>query len=138
MTKTGDPKHDSVGDVVRRYWAAINANDFQAAGQLLHDDFLLHWPQSGERICGRANFVSVNEHYPAAGPWRVTVHRLLTEGDEVASEVTVTDGVLKATAITFSNVLDGRIVRQTEYWPDPFEAAPWRAGWVERSNTANG
>jgi len=26
----------------------------------------------------------------------------------------------------------GRIVRQTEYWPDPFEAAAWRAQWVER------
>ena len=29
---------------------------------------------------------------------------------------------------------DGRIVRQVEYWPDPMEAAPWRARWVERTD----
>jgi len=51
------------------------------------------------------------------------VQRLSAEGDEVASEVRVTDGVLTAWAITFSTVREGRIVRQTEYWPDPFEAA---------------
>ena len=62
----------------------------------------------------------------------MTVHRLIAEGDEVVSEVTVTDGVLTARAITFSTVRDGRIIRQTEYWPDPFEAAAWRAQWVER------
>jgi ketosteroid isomerase-like protein len=93
---------------------------------------VLEWPQSGERIRGRANFVAVNEHYPAAGRWRVTVHRLIAEGNEVVSEVTVTDGVLTARAITFSTVREGRIMRQTEYWPDPFEAAAWRAQWVER------
>ncbi|MDQ5854644.1 MAG: hypothetical protein M3380_21750 [Chloroflexota bacterium] len=44
----------------------------------------------------------------------------------------VTDGVQTARAITFSGLRHGRIVRQTEYWPDPFEAAEWRARWVER------
>jgi ketosteroid isomerase-like protein len=99
---------------------------------LLHDEYVLEWPQSGERIRGRANFVAVNEHYPAAGRWRVAVRRLIAEGDEVVSEVEVTDGVLTARAITFSTVREGRIARQTEYWPDPFEAAAWRAQWVER------
>ena len=36
--------------------------------------------------------------------------------------------------ITFFEVRDGKIVHQTEYWPDPFEAAAWRAEWVERIN----
>ena len=40
--------------------------------------------------------------------------------------------VQTARAITFSGLRHGRIVRQTEYWPDPFEAAEWRARWVER------
>jgi ketosteroid isomerase-like protein len=117
--------------VVERFWAAIHDNDFSAAGELLHDTYVLEWPQSGERIRGRANFVAINEHYPAVAPWRVTVHRLLAEGNDVVSEVTVTDGVQTGRAITFSTVRDGRIVRQTEYWPDPFEAATWRTEWVE-------
>jgi len=118
--------------VVEQFWTAIHDNDFHAAGELLHDDYVLEWPQSGERIRGRANFIAVNEHYPAAGLWRVTIHRLIAEGDEVASEVTVTDGVQTARAITLSTVHSGRIWRQTEYWPDPFEPAAWRAQWVER------
>jgi len=71
--------------VVERFWAAMHANDFRAAGELLHDEYVLEWPQSGERIRGRANFVAVNEHYPSAGRWSVAVHRLIAEGDEVAS-----------------------------------------------------
>jgi aryl-alcohol dehydrogenase-like predicted oxidoreductase/ketosteroid isomerase-like protein len=120
--------------VVARFWAAMHANDFRAAGELLHDEYLLEWPQSGERIRGRENFVAVNEQYPAEGRWSVMLHRLLGEGGEVVTEVTVTDGVgITGRAITFSTVRDGKIARQTEYWPDSFEAAAWRARWVERA-----
>ena len=120
--------------VVERFWAAMATNDFPAAAALLHDDYVLDWPQSGERIRGRENFVAVNEHYPAAGPWRFVVHRLVADGGNVATEVAVTDGVQAGNVITFSEICDGRIVRQTEYWPEPFAAAPWRAAWVERTD----
>jgi ketosteroid isomerase-like protein len=118
--------------VVEKFWAAMQTNDFRRAGELLHDDYVLEWPQSGERIRGRANFVAINENYPAHGRWEFTVHRILAEGDQVVSDVEVTDGVINARVITFSTVRDGRILHQTEFWPDPFEAAPWRAQWVEK------
>ena len=117
--------------IVEQFWAAMQANNFRAAGELLHEEYVLEWPQSGERVRGRANFVAINEQYPAAGRWTFTLHRLLAEGDEVATEVTVTDGAITGRAITFSTVRDGKIVRQTEYWPDPFEPVAWRAQWVE-------
>ena len=117
--------------VVEQFWAAMNTNDLRAAGAWLHDDYLLDWPQSGERIRGRDNFVAVNEHYPAAGPWRFAIQRLVADKHEVVTDTTVTDGVITARAITFSQVRDGKIVRQTEYWPDPFQAPAWRARWVE-------
>jgi ketosteroid isomerase-like protein len=118
--------------VVENFWAAMQTNDFRRAGELLHEDYVLEWPQSGERIRGRANFVAVNENYPAHGRWEFTVHHILAEGNEVVSDVGVTDGLVNARVITFSTVRDGRILRQTEFWPDPFEAAAWRAQWVER------
>lgn len=120
------------GAVVASFWEAMNANDFRAAAAHFSEDFVLEWPQSGERIHGRDNFVAVNEAYPAAGLWQFTVHRLLACGGDVVTEVTVTDGVVTGRAITFSTVRDGRIVRQVEYWPDPFDAPDWRAAWVER------
>jgi limonene-1,2-epoxide hydrolase len=119
--------------VVAAFWAAMQTNDFRAAAALLADSFVLEWPQSGERIRGRANFIAVNEQYPAAGRWQFTVQRLIADGSQVASDVSVTDGVTTGRAITFSSVQDGKIAEQVEYWPDPFEAAAWRAGWVERA-----
>ena len=118
--------------IVERFWAAMQTNDFKAAGEFLHDDYVLEWPQSGERIRGRANFVAINENYPAHGRWNFTIHRILAEESEVVSHVGVTDGVVNARVITFSTIRDGKIVQQTEFWPDPFEPASWRAQWVER------
>lgn len=118
--------------IVEQFWTTMATNDFQAVGQLLHDDYILDWPQSGERIRGRDNFAAINEHYPAAGHWRFMIHRLLADDSGVVTEVTVTDGAIVGRAITFSEVRDGKIIRQTEYWPDPFEAPAWRAQWVER------
>ena len=118
--------------VIEAFWATMQTNDFKAAGEFLHDEFLLEWPQSGERIRGRANFVAVNEDYPAHGRWEFIVHRILAEGQEVVSDVEVTDGVITGRVITFSTIRDGKIMRQIEFWPDPFEPPEWRAEWVEK------
>ncbi|MCI0397078.1 MAG: nuclear transport factor 2 family protein [Chloroflexi bacterium] len=118
--------------LVEQFWATMNSNDFRAAAELFHDDYVLEWPQSGERIRGRENFVAINDNYPAAGRWHFTIHRLIADESGTASEVTVTDGAITARVVTFSEFRDGKIVYQVEYWSDPFEAAAWRAEWVER------
>lgn len=110
----------------------MQTNDFKAVGELLHDQYMLEWPQSGERIHGRANFVAINENYPAHGRWEFKVHRIIAERDEVVSDVDVTDGKIKGRVITFSTTQDGKILHQIEFWPDPFEAPAWRAQWVEK------
>ena len=38
-----------------RHWAASDANDFEAEHEIYHDDAVLEYPQSGERIRGRRN-----------------------------------------------------------------------------------
>jgi ketosteroid isomerase-like protein len=118
--------------VVEQFWITMQTNDFRRVGELLHDDYILEWPQSGERIRGRANFIAVNENYPAQGRWEFTVHQIVAEGDRVVSDVDVTDGAVRGRVITFSTVREGRILHQTEFWPDPYEAPEWRAQWVER------
>ena len=119
--------------LVEQFWQAMDSNDFAAVGEFLHDDFVLEWSQSGERIRGRANFVAVNANYPTTGRWSIKINRIVAEGDEVVSDVSVTDGVdNQGRAITFSTVRDGKIASQNEFWVDPFEAAAWRAQWVER------
>src|SRR5512133_121758 len=97
MMSIPNPKH-----IIESFWLAMQSNDFRAAGEFLHDDYLLEWPQSGERIRGRENFVLINTRYPAHGRWEFTIHRIFAEGDEVVSDVGVTDGVIQARVITFS------------------------------------
>jgi ketosteroid isomerase-like protein len=118
--------------IVEKFWAAMQTNDFKAAGEFLHDDYVLEWPQSGERIRGRENFVAINANYPAQGRWEFKIQRILAEGDQVASDVGVTDGTIVGRAITFSTIRDGKIIDQIEFWPDPFEPPAWRTEWVEK------
>ena len=124
---------EEVKQIIEQFWTAMQANDFKAAAAFLHDEYILEWPQSSEQIRGRENFVAVNENYPAHGRWDFTVHRILADGDQVVSDVSVTDGVIRGRAITFSTIRDGKIVYQLEFWPDPFDAPAWRANWVEKT-----
>lgn len=117
---------------VERYWRTMNTNDWRAVSALLHAECVLIWPQSRERIRGRENFIAVNAHYPAAGVWRFTVHRVVADESGAASDVAVTDGARTDRAITFFEFREDLIWRMTEYWPEPSEAAAWRAQWVER------
>ena len=117
--------------VVEAFYAAMNSNDFTAATRWLAEDFECFWPQSAELICGRRNFAAINSAYPANGRWVFETDSLVADGNQVVTSVRVTDGVVKARAITFHTVEKGLITRQTEYWPDPFEAPAWRRQWVK-------
>lgn len=132
MPEKGELVSDETREVVERFWAAMNTNDWRAVGDLLHDEYVLEWPQSGERLRGRDSFAAMNGDYPANGVWQFTVNRLVADGDTAVTDVSVTDSVVQARAITFSVVRDGRIIYQNEYWPDPFEPQAWRAHLVER------
>ncbi len=116
--------------IVQTFWDTMQTNDFEAASRLLSETYVLHWPQSGERVEGRANFAAINQAYPAHGVWRFEVHRLVAEGAEVVSDVSVTGGKVSGRAITFSTIEDGLITAQLEFWPETFTAPTWRSAWV--------
>ena len=125
---------NTLRQAVELYWRTMNTNDWRAVGALLHDDCVLVWPQSGERIRGRENFIAVNAHYPAAGAWRFTVHHVVADDAGAATDVGVTDGARNDRVVTFFEFRDDLIWRMTEFWPEPFEAASWRAQWVEHED----
>ena len=122
---------DETRDVVERYWQTMNTNDFRAVGELLDDDFMLDYPQSGERIRGRERNALVNERYPSPGPWSFQVERILADGDCAVTDVQVRGAEVEARVISFFELRDGRILRLTEYWPEPFTGPEWRAPWAE-------
>ena len=117
-------------EVVLAFWEAMSGNDFHAASKWLAEAFECHWPQSGEVIAGRENFAKLNTHYPAKGKWRFHLNTIVCEDDRVVTDVSVTDGHVKARAITFHTVTGDRISKQVEYWPDPYPPPQWRRQWV--------
>lgn len=117
--------------VVREFWRLMASNDFAAVAAVLAEDFVLDWPQSRERIRGAERFARMNAEYPAHGPWRFAVNRIVAGESEVVTDVDVTDGVQAGRAISFFTVADGRISRIVEFWPEPFPARANRAHLVE-------
>ena len=117
--------------VAREFWRLMASNDFDSVAAVLAPSFVLEWPQSKERIRGAEHFARMSREYVAHGAWQFTIRTLLGQGDAAVSEVEITDGVQRATAISFFSVEEGKIVRLVEYWPEPFAARADRAHLVE-------
>jgi len=122
-------------EVVESFWKLMATNNFRSVGLFLSDDFVLEWPQSGERIRGRDNFAAMNEQYPAHGRWEFTVNRIIGSDVEAVSDVSVTDGVQQARAVSFFTIENGQILRMIEFWPDNYPAPENRRHLVERMDS---
>ncbi len=118
--------------VAREFWRLMGTNDFHAVAAVLADGFVLDWPQSNERIRGVRNFAMLNSEYPAHGPWTSTIGRMIGDAHEAVSDVSVTDGVQRARAISFFTVVHRKIARIVEFWPEPYAAPYDRSHLVER------
>ena len=118
--------------VAEALWKALAAGDWDAAGSCLHDDFVQEWPQSGERIVGRENALAIDKSFPGGLP-RMSLRRTIGEGDLSVLEVELqyVDGSIYQ-GVSIIELRDGRVVRETDYFAEPFKAPQWRAQWVER------
>jgi len=116
--------------VVDRYWQAIRSSDMDALADVYAPDAVQEWPQSGERIVGRANILAINENYPALP--QATPRRVVGSGDLWIAEVTLEYGGERYEAVSILEMRDAKIVKETDYFGACFEAPEWRAQWVER------
>jgi SnoaL-like domain len=57
----------SAREVVESFWAAMSANDWDAAAALFSDHATIDWPCSGERMASPEAWAEVQRRYPAAG-----------------------------------------------------------------------
>ena len=120
---------DDVQVALRRHWAASDANDFATEHQIYRTDAVLEYPQSGERIRGRANIQASRTAQPNAK--RFTVRRVLGGGDLWISELVLTYDGLPNYVVSIMEFEGVEVVRETQYFGDPFEPGPSRAQWVE-------
>lgn len=139
-------------ECARRYAAASAAHDVAALAALRHPNWMVVWPQSGERVHGTENWAEIIANYPGGAPatevtrivgaedrWVVTggntVLKVAGSGDFWWSEwrLTYPNGDVYL-VVDLLELRDGLVVRETVYWAAPFEAPAWRAPWVERAD----
>jgi SnoaL-like domain len=121
---------DDVRAALRLHWEASDANEFATEHQIYRTDAVLDYPQSGERIRGRANIQASREAQPNAK--RFTVRRVLGGGDLWISELIMTYDGQPSYVVSIMEFEGGEVVHETQYFSDPFEPGTSRAQWVER------
>ena len=118
--------------LVRRLWDLFQAREWDAARDLLTEDFAAEWPHSRERFRGRDAFIEMQRAYPEG--WAIEVQRIVGRGGEIASEIRVTHAGRTFYAASFFEVRHGKLASVRELWVEEASEEPpeWRARWSER------
>ena len=114
---------------LERHWAASAAGDQDAEHEIYHDDAIVEYPQSGERIRGRQNVQALRSHHPAR-PSGFAVRRIVGEGDLWVTEYVITYDGRPVYTVSIMEFRGGKVARETQYFADPFEPPAWRKQWV--------
>jgi ketosteroid isomerase-like protein len=114
---------------LNEHWAASDADDFETEHRIYREDAVLEYPQSGERIRGRANIQTTRTLQPNRK--RFEVRRIIGRGDLWVTEYILTYDSKPSFTVSIMEFQDGKVARETQYFSDPFEAAAWRKPWTE-------
>ncbi len=114
---------------LERHWQASDAGDFTVEHDIYHEDAVLDYPQSGERIRGRGKIEESRRLQPNAK--RFTVRRMIGGGDLWVTEFILTYDGAPSYAVSIMEFRGGRVAHETQYFADPFAPGPSRAHLVE-------
>ena len=112
-----------------RYWEATVALDLDKVDEFYHDDVVVEFPQSGERIRGKHSIYELRAHYPAKVTFRIL--RVRGEGNLWITELVITYDGRPVNVVGVMEFRDGKIAHETHYYADPFDPPEWRSQWVE-------
>ena len=98
-----------------------------------HEDYLLEFPQSGERM-DRDGLRKLQEHFPGGVAPRIELRRVTGSGDIWFAESVIhyADGTVFH-GVSRVEFRDGKMWRETRYYAEPFEPPAWRSGWFRRT-----
>ena len=121
---------DDLRAALTRHWAASDSGDFDVEHEIYEDDAVLDYPQSGERIRGRRGIQESRMAQPSKK--RFTVRRMRGCGSLWVSEVVIAYDAQPSYVVSIMEFAGQKVVRETQYFAEPFEPPAWRAQWVER------
>jgi hypothetical protein len=111
----------------------------KAQYEMSADDVVNEFPQSGEVFRGRDKIAAMNSSYSGStgtAP-KATLRRILKPGEAWVIESTIDygDGTPVSSISIIETGPDGKVVRQTDYFANPFEAPAWRTQYAEPRQT---
>jgi hypothetical protein len=121
---------DETRTALKRHWAASDAGDFVTEHEIYDEGAVLDYPQSGERLRGREAIQASRMAQPNRK--RFTVRRILGGGQLWISEIVLAYDGHPTYVASLMEFAAGRVVRETQYFGEPFEPGASRAQWVER------
>ena len=124
-------QEEQIRAALNRHWQASAAGDANAEHDIYEDDAICDYPQSGERILGRRNLQALRSHHPG-NPSGFQVKRILGNGDLWITEYTITYQERAAFTVSIMEFRNSKVVHETQYFADPFEAPAWRRQWVQQ------
>ena len=124
------PYEQQIHNALDAHWQSSAGGNLDAEHEIYADDAICDYPQSGERIVGRRNLQALRGHHPGK-PSGFAVRRILGSGDLWITEYTITYQGRPAHTVSIMTFRDGKVVHETQYFADPFEAPSWRAQWVQ-------
>jgi len=112
------------------HWNASDAGDFETEHEIYHEDAVLDYPQSGERIRGRRNIRE--SRYVQPSKKRFAVRRVIGSGDLWITEFVLTYDDTPSYVVSIMEFRDRLVAHETQYFADAFEPGASRAHLVER------
>jgi len=126
-------RDEEIRTALDQHWAAYDVSDFETEHSIYHEDAVLEYPQSGERIRGRRNIQITRTKQPSTK--RFVVQRIIGRDDLWVTEYVLTYDGKPSYTVSIMEFRGDKVARETQFFADPFEAAAWRAQWVERMDT---
>jgi SnoaL-like domain len=114
---------------VQEHWEASERGDGDAEHAIYAVDAILDYPQSGERFRGRSTIQAQRGGHPAERHF--SIRRILGRGDLWVSECVITYDGAPTHSVSIMEISDGLVTHETQYFADPFPAAPGRAALAE-------
>jgi hypothetical protein len=142
--------------IIEKYGRALSERRFDLLAEVLADDYVEEYPQSGEMVRGRDNVIAIIQNYPGRDPdaalgdvstlsvkagdaYRAvaptfTVVRVEGAGDSGVSTIRATYPDHSRWWIVGLYTLRGdRLGSNRTFFAPDFPAPDWRAKWVQRS-----
>jgi hypothetical protein len=120
---------DAVRAMLERHWRAADSDDFAAEHEIYHQDAVLDYPQSGERIRGRAHIEESRRVQPNRK--RFAVRRIGGSGALWVSELILRYDGVPSYVVSIMEFRGRQVTHEIQYFADPFAPGPSRAHLVE-------